>query len=114
MEISMLELENKTTEELQKIIANAQIQLQEKQKSMRKEVVTKIKELAASIGASVEINFNDLSSKRGGKPGKVTAKYQNPANSEETWTGRGVAPKWIQELTASGRNKDEFLIERSQ
>ncbi len=40
------------------------------------------------------------SSKVAGK--KVAPKYRNPANQEETWTGRGVAPKWVAELKASG------------
>jgi DNA-binding protein H-NS len=44
----------------------------------------------------------------------VAPKYQNPANPDETWTGRGVAPKWMQELIDSGRSKDEFLIEKDQ
>jgi len=86
---------------------------------MRKEVMAQIKELAASIGATVEIKFDQSAEKSGdrkrsGQTGKVAAKYQNPANPEETWTGRGVAPKWLQKLTESGRNKEEFLINKTQ
>ncbi len=115
----MLDLQNKTAAELQALIAEAQQQLVEKQKAMRKEVIAQIKELAASIGATVEVKFDQPAEKsdgrkRGGQVGKVAAKYQNPANPEETWTGRGVAPRWMQELTASGRNKDEFLIDKAQ
>ncbi len=33
---------------------------------------------------------------------KVPAKYRNPANPEQTWTGRGVAPMWVQALKAAG------------
>jgi DNA-binding protein H-NS len=115
----MLDLQNKTYAELQALIAEAQQQLVEKQKTMRKEVMAQIKELAASIGATVEIKFDQQTErsgerKRGGQTGKVAAKYQNPSNPEETWTGRGVAPKWMQELLDSGRNKDEFLIDKGQ
>ncbi|WP_020563009.1 H-NS histone family protein [Methylosarcina fibrata] len=115
----MLDLVNKTPAELQALITEAQQQLAEKQKAMRKEVIAQIKDLAASIGATVEVNFEQPMEKfggrkRGGQTGKVTAKYQNPANPQETWTGRGVAPKWMQELIASGRNKDEFLIDKGQ
>ena len=114
----MLDLQNKTYAELQALIEEAQQQLVEKQKAMRKEVIGQIKELAASIGATVEIKFDQQTDKsggriRGGQTGKVAAKYQNPANPEESWTGRGVAPKWMQELIASGRNKDEFLIDKA-
>ena len=39
---------------------------------------------------------------------KVAAKYKGPAG--ETWSGRGLAPKWLAALIASGRTKDEFAI----
>lgn len=40
---------------------------------------------------------------------KVAPKYRNPANAEQTWTGRGVSPTWVQELKAAG-NLDSALI----
>lgn len=115
----MFDLDNKTPAELQALIAEAQQQLVEKHKAMRKEVIAQIKDLAASIGATVEVNFEQPEEKSGGRKrasqtGKVAAKYQNSSNPEETWTGRGVAPKWMQEFIASGRNKDEFLINKGQ
>ena len=33
---------------------------------------------------------------------KIAPKYRNPANQAETWTGRGVSPKWIAELKVAG------------
>lgn len=38
------------------------------------------------------------------KSGKVAPKYQDPATGA-TWTGRGIAPKWV-----AGKNKADFLI----
>ena len=40
---------------------------------------------------------------------KVEPKYRNPANAEQTWTGRGIAPGWIQALKAEGK-LDSALI----
>ena len=51
----MTDLNNLSTTELQEIIANAESALKEKQASQRKEVYAQIKELAASVGATVEI-----------------------------------------------------------
>lgn len=42
---------------------------------------------------------------------KVEAKYKGP--NGETWTGRGLAPKWLSTLIAQGRSKDEFAISSS-
>ena len=100
---------NKLSEsEIQSLIDNAEKALKEKQSSKRKEVIAQIKELAASIGVSVEIIEGDKKADR--KIGKVAAKYRNPADASQTWTGRGLAPKWMQELLGSGRSKEEFEI----
>jgi DNA-binding protein H-NS len=100
---------NKLSEtEIQALIDNAEKALKEKQTSKRKEVIAKIKELAASIGVSVEIIEGDKKSEK--KTGKVAAKYRNPADPSKTWTGRGLAPKWMQDLLSSGRDKSEFEI----
>ena len=48
--------------------------------------------------------------KKGALAGKkVAPKYRNPANPEQTWTGRGVSPTWVQALKAAG-TLDSALI----
>lgn len=48
--------------------------------------------------------------KKGALAGKkVAAKYRNPANPEQTWTGRGVSPAWVQALKTAG-SLDTALI----
>ncbi|SDY62090.1 DNA-binding protein H-NS [Lysobacter sp. yr284] len=42
--------------------------------------------------------------------GKVAPKYRNPANTGETWTGRGKQPRWLAAYTAQGKKLDDFLI----
>ena len=37
--------------------------------------------------------------------GKVAAKYRDPITGK-TWSGRGLAPKWL-----AGKNKEDFLIQ---
>ncbi|RBK87351.1 DNA-binding protein, partial [Xanthomonas oryzae pv. oryzae] len=48
----------------------------------------------------------------GRKLGKVPPKYRNPANAQETWTGRGKQPRWLAELTAAGKKVEDFLISK--
>jgi DNA-binding protein H-NS len=38
----------------------------------------------------------------------VAPKYRGPHG--ETWTGRGLTPKWLSTLVAQGQSKDSFLI----
>ena len=47
---------------------------------------------------------------KGRSLGKVAPKYRNPANSKETWTGRGKQPRWLAAETKKGRKLEEFLI----
>jgi len=41
---------------------------------------------------------------------KVAPKYRNPDNANETWSGRGKQPRWLQAHTSAGRALDDFLI----
>lgn len=103
----MTEYMNLSESELQNVIENAEKALKEKQAIKRKEIIAQIKELAASIEVKVEITDEEKPVKKGVK---VAAKYRNPNNPVQTWTGRGVAPKWMQDLIKSGKNKSDFLI----
>lgn len=94
--------------EIQALIENAEKVLKERQSNKRKEVIAQIKELAASIGVMVEIHSGDKKVER--KGGKVAPKYRNPNDASQTWTGRGIAPKWMQNLLAAGHDKAEFEI----
>lgn len=41
---------------------------------------------------------------------KVAAKYRGPDG--ETWSGRGLTPRWLAALVADGRNKEEFAVQK--
>ncbi|MEN1929573.1 H-NS histone family protein [Luteimonas sp. MJ204] len=41
---------------------------------------------------------------------KVAPKYRNPAQPEQTWTGRGKQPRWLAEQVAQGKTREDFLI----
>ena len=40
----------------------------------------------------------------------VAPKYRDPSNPDQTWAGRGAAPRWLKAYEAAGRKRDEFLI----
>lgn len=81
----------------------------------------KIVEQAARLGYSIEELFGvatvggragrkAVGAGRTGKRSKVPPKYRNPANPEETWSGRGRQPRWLAALAAKGKPLDKFLI----
>ena len=52
---------------------------------------------------------NAVPARRGPKKGhKVAPKYRGPGG--ETWSGRGLRPRWLSAAIKSGRKLDDFLI----
>ncbi len=41
--------------------------------------------------------------------GKVAAKFRDPATGD-TWSGRGLKPKWLSAALAAGRQLSDFTI----
>lgn len=39
-----------------------------------------------------------------------TAKYRNPANPSQTWSGRGRQPGWIKEGLSGGKQLSDYAI----
>ena len=58
---------------------------------------------ALNAGKPTKAGKSTKAAKKGTLAGKkVAPKYRNPANPEQTWTGRGVSPTWVQELKSAG------------
>ncbi|MBN2906933.1 MAG: H-NS histone family protein [Rhodobacteraceae bacterium] len=41
---------------------------------------------------------------------KAAAKYRNPNNAAETWSGRGRRPNWLEKALAGGLKLEDLLI----
>lgn len=41
---------------------------------------------------------------------KVKPKYRNPADRNETWTGRGLKPRWMVAALKGGKKLEDFAI----
>ena len=98
---------------LQELIAQKedlerQIELTKKQD--RNEAIAKVRTLMTEYGLSI----SDLSAKSGPKlkPAggkKVAAKYRNKSTGE-SWSGRGLQPKWLKAALSAGRKIEEFSV----
>lgn len=71
----------------------------------------KVVALTDALGITVAELFGI---KTGSEPRKRKAaprlKYRDPDNAENTWSGKGKQPKWLQEKRDQGATKDQFLI----
>lgn len=48
--------------------------------------------------------------RRGKKRREVPIKYRDPDNPDNTWTGRGKPPKWLQERIQQGAAREQFQV----
>lgn len=100
-----------TLTEIQKQIASLQQQAEEIKSQEYSKNVQDILDRMAACGLTV----SDLQGRKGASS-KKTQKSSNPAPAKfrgpngETWSGRGLMPRWLSSLVAQGRTKDEFAI----
>jgi DNA-binding protein H-NS len=102
-----INLTNSTLGELQQIIADAKAMLEKRQREQRSEVVAQMRKLAATVGLDFEVVAGAVRKK---SRASAAAKYRNPANSAQTWNGRGPKPKWFKEAIAKGKTPAQLAI----
>jgi DNA-binding protein H-NS len=76
----------------------------------RGEAVEKIRSLMTEYGLTTgDLAARPAQKAKGGTGKKVAAKYRNNATGE-TWSGRGLQPKWLKAALASGRKITDFTV----
>ena len=75
----------------------------------RAEDAATTKEALRAMAEKAGFSLNDLFGKRG-KKGSGQAKYRNPKDSSQTWTGRGRKPNWLVDAVKKGAKIDSFAI----
>ena len=68
------------------------------------DAISQVRSLVAEFGLTSQDVFPTGRARSASAGTKVAPKYRNPATGE-TWTGRGKAPKWIQ-----NRDREQFAI----
>ncbi len=79
----------------------------QKRDKERTELRDKFRQLAAEKG----ISWTDIVGTGKAKPrGPVAAKYADPKDPTQTWSGRGRMPKWLSAKIKSGAKLESFKI----
>ena len=98
---------------LQELIAQKDALEQEIERTRQKdrsEAIAKIKAMMSEYGLSTaDLSVKTAPKTRGGAGKKVAAKYRNTATGE-TWSGRGLQPKWLKAAIAGGRKITDFTV----
>ena len=73
----------------------------------RKEALATLEEKAKSLGYSLSELVGATKTR---KRAPAKPKYANPANTSETWTGRGRKPRWVEAALKAGKSLDDLAI----
>ena len=100
---------------LQAKLADVESKIREAQQGERKKAVEAIRDLMAKFGISAaDLSDGTRAPKRQqagdvAERAKVAPKFRN-GTSGETWSGRGLQPKWLKAAIAEGKSLDDFRI----
>ena len=102
-----IDLQNLSFSELIQMQKDIAILIKKTEKAEKTELRKKMEALAEQSG----FTFDEVVlGSKAVKKSKVKPKYENPNNTEQTWTGRGRKPKWVEEALLSGADLDDLLI----
>ena len=97
--------------ELEELTKRAKQLIEKKQKEKIDNAYDELLRIAEDVGLSLS-ELIEYGSRRTQNTEKrtVAPRYRNPADSEQTWTGRGKQPRWVVEALASGKTIEDLLI----
>lgn len=85
-------------------------QIIDTQREERSAAIAKVKEVMSEYGLTLADIGGRGSSPMVRKPAsKVPAKYRDPATGD-SWSGRGLQPKWLKAALGSGKTLADFAV----
>lgn len=87
----MLDIERMSLKELRDLRTKVERAISSFEERKRREALAAVEEAAREHGFSL----NELTGSKGRRVGKAAAKFVNPEDNSQTWSGRGRRPRWI-------------------
>lgn len=104
---NIMDLSNLSIAELRQL----QDDIKKQMKKREQDDLAKAREQIMAIAQSVGVSVKDLvGTNLRLKTGAVAARFRNPANPSQQWTGRGRQPNWVKEWAAEGKSMDLLKI----
>jgi DNA-binding protein H-NS len=105
-----IDLSKLSIPELQALAQDIETEIVTRRESERQRVLDQMRELAGSIGLSLEEMLG--TQERGDRvvKAKVAAKFRHPDDPSLTWSGRGKRPNWVKEWTTSGKAIEDLAV----
>jgi DNA-binding protein H-NS len=107
--VDEVDLTRYSIDDLHKLGERIQKEINHKGQAQILDARRKMEEIAEQVAMTPEeVLAYDTRKKAPKEPSKI--KYRNPANPEQTWTGRGKRPQWLRDALDQGANLEEFAV----
>ncbi len=86
---------------------------QSRQEELSREKASKLREKINALVKAEGLHLDDVlgrTAARGRARGKLKPKFRNPADPNQTWSGRGKRPNWFRAAIDSGKKESDLLI----
>lgn len=103
----MIDLEKLSLKELKQLQKDVETAITEFKDRERRKALEEVEAFARERGLT-PADLSDLVSRRTRKP--AAAKYANPENPDQTWTGRGRRPRWIEAALGAGKSLEDMAL----
>jgi DNA-binding protein H-NS len=104
MNVDLNSMSLKELKDLQGQVAKAIANFEDRKK---KAALAELEEKARAMGFSLaELTGTAAPRKRA----PATAKYANPADASDTWSGRGRKPRWFADALAKGKKPEDLAV----
>jgi DNA-binding protein H-NS len=84
-------------------------QIEDARRQSRDDAISKVKSLMSEHGLTAADLNARTPARKATKGAKVPVKYRDKATGD-TWSGRGLQPKWLKAALGSGRKLDDFAV----
>ena len=105
-----VKLDKMNRKQLLELRAEIDTALVEREKQERVNALDAAKKAAAEFGFSLDELTGKRSGKTGGAKAAGAAKFANPADKTQTWTGKGRQPVWYKEAISAGKTPEDLAI----
>ncbi len=105
-----IDLKNLNNQQLNELIAQARMRQHELVRENLGALRDRLEKIIKQEGYTLDEVFPGRGRRARKSGGIVPAKYANPANAAQTWTGRGKRPRWFNDALAAGKKESDLLI----
>jgi len=105
-----IDLKRLNPTQLNELIQRAETRKQEITRENAGKVRDKLIALSKAEGFTIEELFAGRMRKGKATRRPARAKYRNPADHAQTWSGRGKRPRWFNAALTSGKKEKDLLI----